>query len=322
MKLFTPAMVMAGIASLLNTEAREIRDDSGETAVVARQLEFVQSELWNIEYAVPKALMLVPLDTTVPPGAETFTYREWDIVGTAEIIVNYGQDLPRVDILVNEYPQKIVDIGDAYAYTHADLRAAAFAQVQLDPMKARTAKEAIDRKLDALIALGNTSTGLKGFLNHPNVPRLSVPNGDWLNPATTPDEIIADLSAMEATVISQTIDTHHPTTIILPLLHYTRITNTPRSANSDTTIKKWFLDNSENVKEIVSWHRCATAGPASAPMAVCYEKSDTIVRAVIPQPFEQLPPEIRNLEWLIACLARVGGTVWYRPLGGLYADGI
>lgn len=322
MKLFTQAMVMSGLASMLGTEDRQVREDSGETAIVARQLEYIKTELFNIEYATPKALMLVPLDTSVPAGADTFTYREWDVVGTAEIISNYGKDLNRVDILVNEYPQRIVPIGDAYGYTVDDLRKAAFAQVPLDSMKAKTAKEAIDRKLDALIALGNTATGLKGFLNHPNVPRVSVPNGDWLNPLTTPDEILADLAVMEATVINQTIDTHHPTTIVLPLTHYTKITNTARSANSDTTIKKFFLDNSENVKEIVSWYRCNTAGPGSAPMAVCYEKSPTIVQAVIPVPFEQLPPEMRSLEWIISCLARVGGTVWYRPLGGVYADGI
>lgn len=319
MSAMHPGLLFA-LANLVTSKERPVRHDDDSTAVLVRQLEYVQAEVFNIEYAIPKVLTLVPLDTTVPAGAVQFTYREWDIVGVAEIVTNYARDLPRVDVLVNEYPQKIITVGDAYGFTQKELRSAAFAGVQLDPMKAQAAKQAIDRKIDALVSLGNTATGLKGFVNHPNVPRLSLPTGSWAS--ATPDQIIQDMLAMERAVIVNTMDIHHPDTLVLPLAHYAKIASTPRSSTSDTTILAYFLKNSQYIKNVESWYRLATAGLSGAPLAVCYEKSPMVVRAVVPVPFEQMPPEVRNLEWLTNCTADIGGCVWYRPLAAVYGDGL
>lgn len=298
------------------------RIDDGETMVLARQMEHILTETFDIEYAELRVLEFVPLDTTIPANARTFTYREWDVVGAAKIISSYSQDLPRVDAFVKEYPQKIVDFGDAYGYSYPELQDAAFAGVQLDSTKARVAKEACDRLIDAIVSFGDTSTGLKGFLNHPNVPRLNATTGAWTNPATSPDLILADLAAAIAAIIITTVDRHHPTTLLLPLTHYQVLSSRPRSANSDTTILSFFLATNGYVNEVKPWNRLSTAGPGSAPMAVLYQKSPAVLRAVVPVVFDQLPPEIRNLEFLVNCIGRIGGCVWYRPLAGLYIDNI
>lgn len=310
------AMLTAG-----DVEGTEYRQDDNETAILARQLEYIQSELFNIEYPPPQALQLVPMDASVPAGARTFTYREWDVKGAAEIIANYAQNLPRVDVLVKEYPQKVIDIGAAYGYSYTEIREAAFAGVNLDGMKAQTAKDVIERKHDYLVSFGDTATGVKGFLNHPNVPRVAAITGGWLSGAT-PEQIIQDMNYFARVVRTQTLDIHKPTTLALPLAHHAYISSTARSTTSDTTILAYFLANTETCKEVVSWQRLDTAGPSSAPMGVCYEKRPTILRAMIPVIFEQMPPQLQNLEYLINCIGRTGGCVWYRPLGGVYCDGI
>lgn len=312
---------LAGLISI-NTE-REYRADDNETMVVVRQLESIQNDLWSVEYPVPKVLTFVPRDTTVAPGATHFTWRIWDVVGMADFVVNYGKDLPRVDALVSETTQKIQPIGDAFAYTHEDLRMAAQGQIQLDSTKARAAKDAIDRKLDSVLSLGHVPTGITGFANNANVPRLTVTNGAWLTTnIANPDKLLADLNQMEATIITQSYDNHAPDTLILPLRHYALIATLPRSANSDTTVLDFFLKNSRNIKRVESWYRLATSGPLSAPMAIMYKNDPMVLRAIVPVAFEQLTPEVRNLEWLVNCLARVGGTVVYKPLAMLYGDGI
>lgn len=303
-------------------KGKRLRMDSGETVALARQLEYVLTETFDVEYVPPKLFEFVPLDGTVPAGAETFVWRSWDRVGTAQIISDYAMDLPRVDVLVNEEIRQVVDVGISYGYSHKELRSAAYAGVQLDPMKAEAARKANELAIDLLVSLGDAKTGLKGFLNHPNVPRQIVTNGDWLNPVTTPDEIIADLFQLENKVLVQTMGMHNADTMLLPIAHHAMLSQRPRSAQSDTTILEFFLKNSRSVKTIEPWYRLATSGPASAPMAVCYERNPGIVRAVVPVLFEQLPPQARNLELSTQCLSRVGGCVFYRPLGAVYGDGI
>jgi hypothetical protein len=308
------------LARLLGQTGRSVRVDSAETAVLARQLEYIQTTLFNVEYPTPLALTFVPLDGEVPPDAATFTYREWDVSGQAEIIANYAGDLPRVDTTVKEYPQRIVDIGDAYGFSLQDLRAASFAGIPLDQYKARAAKEAIDRRVDEIISLGNTATGLKGFLNHPNVPTQAVTHGSWLT--ATADQIIADVNQLVTKVIDQTRDIYQPDTLLVDHLRYQRIATLPRATGTDTTVLEFVLKTSPWLKEIKPWYRLQTAGSGSAPVALAYRKTPDVVRAVVPVPFQTMAPEIRNLEWVTNCLARIGGTVWYRPLAAVIGTGV
>lgn len=299
----------------------QLRVDDGETWVLARQLEFVQAEVFDVLFPPPKALEFIPLDTSVPPGATAFVYREMEASGVASIIANYAQDLPRIDAMVRETAQKVVDVGDSYGYSVRDLQQAAYANIALDATKARMAREAIDRKFDEVLAIGNTVHGISGFTNHANVPTLALSNGAWLTTAS-PDEILEDMNEAVTTVITQSKGVHEPDTMLLPLDMFEHISNTPRSEHSDTTILEFFLRTNRHVKSVEPWFRMDTAGPSSAPRGLVYRKDPSVVRAVVPSLFEQLPPEARNLELRINCLGRIGGTVWYRPMAACYMDGM
>lgn len=297
------------------------RRDDGETLILTRQLEYVQNEVFDVLFPPPQALQHIPLDTSVPPGATSFVYREMEATGVAELITNYANNLPRVDALMRETIQKVNDIGGAYGYTVRDLQQAAYAGIPLDSTKARVAREAIDRKMDEVLSIGNDAHGISGFLNHANVPTLSVSNGSWLTTAS-PDEILEDMNAGVTQVITQSKGVHEPDTMILPLDMYEHVSNTPRSEHTDTTILEFFLKNNKHIKEVLPWHRMDTAGPSDAPRALVYKKDPSVVRAVVPDLFAQLPPEARGLEFVVNCLGRIGGTVWYRPLAACFMDGI
>jgi hypothetical protein len=316
------ASTLALLANAVNAAmpGRSVRADAAETAVLARQLEHIQSELFNVEYPVPKALEFIPLDTSVPAGASTFTYREWDVAGRAALIANYAHDLPRVDTTVKEYPKAVKDYGAAYGYTVQDLRAAAFGNIPLDQYKALAAREAIDRKIDEVLSLGDSSVGIEGFLNHSAVPTEAVNNGSWLSASA--DNIIADVNELVTKVVTQTKDIHRPDTLLLDLARYQRIATLPRATGTDTTVLEFILKSSPYLKSIEAWDRLSTAGSGGAAVALCYKRDPSVVRAVVPVPFEAMPPELRNLEWVTNCLCRVGGTVWYRPLAAVIGTGV
>lgn len=299
---------------------RTFRADANETAVLARQLEYIQSTLFNVEYPVPQALRHVPLDTEIPANAGTFVYREWDVAGRAERIANYAQDLPRVDTTVKEYPKPIRDYGAAYGYTLQDMRNAAFSGIALDTYKAKAAREAIDRKIDEVISLGDSAVGIEGFLNHSALPTEAVNNGTWLSASA--DNIIADVNELVTKVVTQTKDIHRPDTLLVDLSRYQRMATLPRTTGTDTTVLEFILKTSPYLKNIEAWDRLATAGSGGAAVALCYKKDPSVVRAVVPVAFDVMAPELRNLEWVTNALCRIGGTVWYRPLAAVIGTGV
>src|SRR5690242_13935593 len=68
------------------------RGDVGETAAFARSLEFIYAQTYDRLYAEYKARQLLPLNTSVPAGAEEHTFRQMDRKGEAMIIRDWGKD--------------------------------------------------------------------------------------------------------------------------------------------------------------------------------------------------------------------------------------
>lgn len=296
-----------------------IRFDANETAFTTQQLEFVEEQTYDILYSKLKSAEFVPYDSSLPDWAETWAYEEWDERGMAIIISNYADNLPLVDVLVKKYPQPVFDIGDAYQWTIRDLKVSAQLKRPLDAMRGVAARNAIERKIDVLVAVGDASMNTKGLINNPSVPVATLPNGDWAN--ATNDEILEDLFYVEQAVIQQSDENHEPDTLLLTPEAFSIISTRRLEAGNDLTIKKFFLANCESIKTIARWKKLVGAGAGSTDRLICYQKSPLILKFVIPNPFEQLEPEKRNMVYLVNCIARVGGVCWYRPLGGTYADG-
>ena len=101
-------------ASLVGT-----RFDSAEDASVffARELDYVKSQSYDVEYPELTALSLFPMSSEVDPGAETVTYYSYDKVGLAKIISNYATDLPRADVKGKPTTAIIKSLGASYGYS-------------------------------------------------------------------------------------------------------------------------------------------------------------------------------------------------------------
>ncbi|KAG1385199.1 hypothetical protein G6F59_017551 [Rhizopus arrhizus] len=56
--------------------------------------------------------------------------------------------------------------------------------------------------------IGDTKFGLYGLINHPNVPLVVGLHGDWMNPDTTADQMLADLDMIYDAVPNQSKDPH------------------------------------------------------------------------------------------------------------------
>jgi hypothetical protein len=146
--------------------------------------------------------------------------------------------------------------------------------------------------------------------------------------AKTPDQILADLNGIVTSQIALTNGVEQPDSIGLSPERYALIASTPRSANSDTTILKYFLDNSPYVKNVYPLIEFANVTPrpstevGSANLLVAYTNSEDKFTFEIPQPFEQMPVEARGMSFRVNCHARTAGVAVYYPLSITIWEGI
>jgi len=321
----------------MNYDAQDLRAiestgrmDANESIYFARQLEFIKSQAYDVKRPALSALSLFPVDTSVPAGAETLTYRQYDTVGMAKVIANYADDLPRADVTAKEFTSRIRGIGISYGYSVQEIRASQMTGSSLDVKKMRAAQRGHDEKINQLAWVGDTVSGLPGFLSNSNVPGYIIPTTGtgtsklWVN--KTADQILTDLNGITNSVITTTKGVHKPTEIWLPYAQYSLISSTPRSSTSDTTILDYFLSNSPSIQRVIPVNELAsTANGGNAgtyDIMIAAENLADNYQLVIPMAFMQHAPQQKNLEFTVPCESRVGGVTIEYPLAFAKADSI
>lgn len=302
------------------------RFDANETLYVARELESVEATLYEWEEKELKYRSLVPVSNEDSPGAESVTYRMITMIGMAKIIANYSDDIPRSDAITREYTQSVKTIATSFGYNTQEVRAAALADKPLDRIKADSARRAVREKENNICWTGDSSHGIIGFLNNPNVPVLAAGAGVGGTPwaLKTPDEIINDVSLMVSEEREQSYGLHSGDTLILPIPQHTRITTIPRSSNSDTTIANFILNNKAfGIKQIEWLTELTNAFTGDTEDgAVLYEKNPRIITNRIPLEMVTHPVQEQGLEFIVPVEARAGGVVIRYPLACLFFTGI
>jgi hypothetical protein len=302
-------------------EACGVRLDANETAHFARQLEFVKAQTYDIEFGKLKSLGFIPLDTSAPAGAESITYSQWEEVEAAKIVANMADDLPQVDVFARQFTSAVISLGSSYQWSIQDIRRAEMAGSQFDLRKARAARMSIDRRIDDIGAFGAVEVGTTGLTNNANVPVFALPNaGAW--DTIGADLVLENLHAMAQAIVDQTIEVEEPNTLILPTSEYGTIASRALSPinGSPDTILQVFLRNSPYITAVEQWSKLNAAGAGALPRAVCYDRSDRVLAYNIPLLFEQLPPQARNLSFVVPVHARVGVVEWHYPLAAVYSD--
>lgn len=301
--------------------------DAGESAFFARQLEEIRGRTYDLKLIELKGRMLVPVDNSAPPGADAVTYRQYTSSGLAKIIASYASDFPRADVYGKEFSVKPKSIGASYGYNIQEIRAAQMTGLPLEQRRANACRRAIEEKIDSMAQIGDSDYGLTGLLNQPSALVFTTPNGasgfpQWST--KTPSEILADMNGATNNVVIQTKEVEHPDTLLLPIPEYTLVATTPWSPTnaSNVTILEMFLKNTPWISEVEPWYALTGAGAGGSDRMVVYKRDPDHLMLVIPQEFEQFPPQPEGMEFVVPCHARCAGVQVPYPLAICYADHI
>lgn len=298
------------------------RCDASENAFLRRELEHVRAGLYEVLFPNLKGRQLVPVDHNVHTGAEVTTYNIMEVYGKARVGGGYSSTPPRVDVALRDASQPIKPIFEAYGYSLQEVRNAMMTGRGLSQMKAKAAREVMEQEVDEVLLEGNSANSLAGLFSLSGTNTETVTSGAvgtlWAD--KTSDEKIADLNAAVNKIVTSTKDRIHPDTLVIPLTAFNDLNDNRMRDSSDTSILDHFLGKTQYIKNVVSSIKLETAGAASSRRLVAYKRSADMLQGIIPQEFEQLPPEAVGYETIINCHMRIGGIELYQPLSVCYMD--
>lgn len=299
------------------------------SAFFDRELDFIKAQTYDVLYRDLKATNLIPVNTATPAGAESITYRQFEYIGKAEYVADYGTDAPRCDVLAREFPVKPKSIRAAFGYSVQEIRNADMSGTPLAEWKLRSAAHQMATKINSIAWLGDNAVGLNGLLTHPNANRVAAPNvgGDVAWADKDGDEILDDLNTIANTAFAATDGVEMPDTLLLPLAQFTRVSSL-RIQDINMTVLDFFLKNNPFITTVDYLNECAGAGigvgaiAAGGDVAVAYRRDPSKLVLELPVAFEVFPPEARNLEWVVNCHARCAGVNAFYPLAITVMEGI
>lgn len=322
-------------ATLVENPQMRFDDAEDASAFFARELDYVKSQSYDVQYPEFTAIGLFPVSSEVDAGAETVTYYSYDKVGLAKIISNYATDLPRADVKGKPTTATIKSLGDSYGYSIQEMRASRMAGKSLDVRKAESARYQIDYLNNKIAWMGDAETGLRGILSTDNGVPLYVAQNNAANTSMkwkdkTADEILADISGMLKQMARTTKKVEKPDTLALPSEAYIELQNR-RIDGTATTVLKYIQDNIAEIKNIVA---CPELDPDSidtnpyaadtngAGVAVLFKNDKRKLSIEMPQHFQQYPIQTQGLEMVVPCEARTAGVLIYYPMSMLICVGI
>ena len=317
----------AGEASYIQTVGHM---DEAASVFLARELQYVRRKVLETPKAPLEAFVVFPVQTEVPAGAESAFQRIYDSLGVAKIISNYADDLPRADVVAKEHAVKLKDVGAAYGYNVSEIRSAQFAGINLPSMKARAARRAIDEALNRIAWKGDDANNIIGFLNNPNIASAIIANDGNSNGGTsstkfihkTTAQIVRDVNKVIQSIPDNTNQVETANTVLLAPEAYNVLATTARTDHSDITILE-FLRKTH--PEITRWMKVGAlkgAGTGGSDLMIAGRFDPDYIKFEIPVRYNQLPVEIRNLEYIVNCMARVVGVTVTLPMAFEKAEGV
>lgn len=303
--------------------------DEGESAFLERQLEHIEGRVYDYKLRELKFRRLFPVSNE-GQGSETIAY---DIVrgaGVAKVIANGADDLPRADTFVDRHYAVVRPVGISFAYTTQELRNAAFSNVPLEARRGVAARRGMEEKLSDIAWNGDSQYSLLGILDNPNIPQAQVAapgtgsDRTWSGGDKTALEVIADISTAISDIVDTTNQVHEPNTVVVPVAQYEYIRKTPYSDKVPMSILRYMTDplNGFNISTFEQSPELAGSGPTGEDQMLVYEKSEEVLTFRIPMEMRAMPPEQRNLEFLINMESECAGMVVRYPLACSFSYGI
>jgi hypothetical protein len=282
--------------------------DADGAIFFARQLEHIESKVYQVLYQDLKYRSYFPVDSSISAGAKSITYWVRDHAGRAKWINTGAKDIPRVDIAGKEVTHPVHWAADSFAYNIGEIESARFTGVPLEQEKANAARRVLEELLNETCWYGDTDTGLVGFFSPgTGIPSAAAPNQPWST--ATPDEIISDVNKLFSDIVINTLEKERANMLGLSTAQYNYLANT-RLTDTNETIMQYLIKNSPWIagsNNIVSVPELTPVGGGGLEYAIAWTLNPDKIEQKIPQDIIFHPVQRMGLEWVVNVTVVYGG---------------
>lgn len=276
----------------------------------AQELHKIKSQAYEKDYPAGSALRVFPVTNELSDTDKTFEYQTFDKVGLAQIIADYTDDLPTVDALMSSEFGKVFRLGNAFLISIDEIKAGQRTGKSLSARKANAAQLAHDMLVNKLVFKGSAPHKIKSVFDHPNITKIV--SGKWMDGETKKPEVASDELAQAIEKIETlTLGQHRATHILIP--PSMRKVLTVRMPETTESYLEYFQKQNggitiEAIAELEDYD--GRGGKA----ALVYEKDPMNMSIEIPEAFNMLPAQPKDLHFKVPCTSKCTGLTIYRPL--------
>lgn len=328
----------AAIAYQIGRDTQQVSFNDG-LPTVDDGLAFYISQLANLESRIYEAKYtsinydeLIPVQTDVPEWADSWDYISYDAVTLGKFIGSSADDLPNVALSANKSSVPIGYAGNMYDYSLDELRKSQQLRIPLDTTKARAAFRGAQEHTQRVAYFGDAKRNMTGLFNNPNLA-LSNSTLNWFDPATTGDQIVADMNQVLVDVWVNSANVHLPNAIVIDARRFALIATKRMGTITDRTILEYFKMNnlytSVTGRDLPVFSRLQLSAAQLAANGVsngnkdrmlAYELNDENLAMQVPIPWRSLAPQMHNLMVKVPCEYKISGTEFRYPFSGAYRD--
>ncbi|WPJ54464.1 hypothetical protein RCIP0077_00006 [Klebsiella phage RCIP0077] len=267
------------------------------------------TQLLNRQYeqAYPQTgvLELFPVTTELSPVTKNFEWLEFDGVTSAKIIADYTDDLPTVEAMASEKTGKVFRLGNAWFISIDEIKAGQALGSSLSDRKASLAREGHETLVNDLVFKGSAPHNIVSVFDQPNINRLT--SASW----TTPEIAFSELQDLIETIEDVTLGRHHVTNIVIPPSKRRLLTQ--KMPDVTESYLAWFKENYPNVT-ITAIAELEDIDGTGIKGVLAYEKDPMNMSIEIPERFNMLPMQPKDLHFKVPCTSKCTGLIVYRPL--------
>lgn len=267
------------------------------------------TQLLNRQYeqAYPQTgvLELFPVTTELSPVTKNFEWLEFDGVTSAKIIADYTDDLPTVEAMASEKTGKVFRLGNAWFISIDEIKAGQALGSSLSDRKASLAREGHETLVNDLVFKGSAPHNIVSVFDQPNINRLT--SASW----TKPEIAFSELQDLIDTIEDVTLGRHHVTNIVIPPSKRRLLTQ--KMPDVTESYLSWFKENYPNVT-ITAIAELEDIDGAGTKGVLAYEKDPMNMSIEIPERFNMLPMQPKDLHFKVPCTSKCTGLIVYRPL--------
>ncbi|UCR74472.1 hypothetical protein RCIP0073_00006 [Klebsiella phage RCIP0073] len=271
-----------------------------------QQLKQTLKRQYEAMYPETSALALFPVTTELAPTTNVFEYMTFDGVAMAKIIADYTDDLPTVEAMSGTETGKVHRFGNAWLISIDEIKTGAAMGNSLSDRKATLAREAHETLLNKLVFKGSKPHKIVSIFDHPNITKITS-KGWTTDPEVAEDEMMDLIEKIETI----TNGLHKVTNIVIPPSKRRLLAK--RMPDTTMTYLDWFKTQNNGIT-FESIAELEDVDGAGTKAVLAYEKSPMNMSIEIPEAFNMLPMQPKDLHFKVPCTSKATGLIIYRPL--------